>query len=302
MNNITGQEIVYAPIYGSNNHQVDECSLDELRDEPYNSNRFIPGCDYIDFSWTRGSNTDKIFRRIMYSPGEYINLIPCRESVRGNKRWTWFNLNSLLYTYDSGEPLYPKYYHIPNIQERVELLLEDEQFVPIRINTNIEDDYREEIQIKAIELKDSIDNLVFLPFSISRSLSGLNTLGTRVILPDEGRLLSIKIGISFLRLLLASEQNPVEFNKLFNIRFKMPIAEFLRGLVLGKSTIGIYYNREEYTFIVETNMGNNVKSVIEWLRRDLFTEMRTLKQRLPSERFATSFESIVYETYFRDYK
>ena len=197
-------KIIYTPIFGSNNHKVDDLSLEELHDEQYNSNLFIPSCDYINFLYTSDPNTDKVFRRIMYSPGEYINLVPCykvdRRQGNDSSRWTWFNLNSLLYTFNSGEPLYPKYYRIPNIQERVKLLLEDNQFVPIKISSNIEDDYREEIQIKAIELKDSVDNLVFSPFSISKSLSGLNTLGTRVILPDDGNLTMIRRGISFLRL------------------------------------------------------------------------------------------------------
>ena len=301
--NIETYRIIYTPITGSKDRSVDILSLDELFDQPYNSTLYIPSCDHINFCMTHDPDTDRIYRRIMFSPGEFINLIPCAcITQKGDIRWSWFNLNSLLYTNNSGKPLYPKYFHIKNIQERVKVLLEDSNFTPIKIYSNIIEEYKEEIQVKATELEYSLGNLMFLPFSISESLSGLNTLGTRVIFPNEGNLKTVTRGISFLRLMLTYEQNQGEFNKLFHMKTKMPIAEFLRGLVLGKSTIGVYYNREEYTFTVETNMGDSIKFVIDWLRKDLVTEMQMLKQNLPSERFSSAYESIVYETYFRDYK
>lgn len=303
--NIERPSIIYAPIFGSRDHQVEELALEELREELFNSPSYILPCSYIDFRNTYDDRTNRIFRRIMMSPGEYINLIPCCCYMdNDNTRWSWFNLNSLLYTYDSGAPIYPIYYNITNIQERVKLLLEEDHFVPVRIRINMgEDSYMEELQNKAEELKYSIDNLVISPFSLSESLPCLNTLGKRAIFPHSGQLGTIRIGISFLRLLLTYEQNPNGFNRLYNIKKRMPVADFLKGLVLGKSTIGIYYNREDYTFIVETNMGDlSIKSVIDWLRNDLFTEMRCLKSTLPEDRFPREFQSIIYEAYFRDYK
>lgn len=302
--NIKRIPIYYAPIIGSSNHPVEELTLEELQEEDFNTSLHVPpkNCRYIDFWNTRDPHNEKIYRRLMWSPGEYVNLVPCYMNIscdgHYSSRWGWFNLNSLLYTDNNGTPLYPEYYSIQNIQERVKMLLEDGYFVPKHI---VEKNLAEEVKKKAEELKYSIDKLVFQPFTLSKSLARLNTLGKRIVFTGEANLRTIITGVSFLRLLYTYTRNPEEFDNLFHIEVRMPFADFLK-LILGKSTIGIHYNREDYTFIVETNMGVDISSVVHDLSKTLYADIGILKNQLPSERFPSAFESIINEAYFKDYK
>lgn len=291
------------PISGERDHPVERIPISEVREELFNTDRYSIRSGYIDFTHFHYPDDESVFARIMLSPGEYVNLIPCYiKTPNGNNRAGWFNLNSLLYTDNNGIPLYPKYYSILNIQERVRSLMHDDHFVIQSINRHHEDAYKEEIKSKADELNYSIDALKMQPFTLSKSLCGLSSLNKRVILPNDGKLPTILTGISLLRLLLTYDNNPAQFKKLFNIQSRMPLVEFLR-LILGKSTIGIYYDRENYTFSVETNMGNGeLDSATACLRKELFAEMRSLKNTRPEDRFPEDFKSIVYETYFRDFK
>ena len=226
--------------------------------------------------------------------GEYAtcNMISCTRIKEGKVSPSWFNLNYLLAKDEDGVPIFPEYYTINNLQDRIDTLLDNtrrsgEFTLPSSRHNECE---------KIINVVKGCDRYSGLGYVGYRNLPAYPYMHV-----DPCKKFDLKLqknideynllqrAFHLLKILKMIEENKVRFTRNYHIQFNY-------GLFDNSTTFGLDYNPENYTYTIRCPY-RDLRTVIEQFSIKLSDLTKEYFRLLPSN-VAKSHACELYRQFF----
>lgn len=256
----------------SQNHNAEEVQKSDLVEQVRIGNLYNLNPDVkIKFSYS------PVFKVAKFSKdGEFTtcNMVSCIRIKEGKEYLSWFNLNYLLAKDGDGLPIFPEYYVISNLQERIDALLENTmKRGEFTLPSSRDKEFQTLIYVVTGQNGYDMYRYLNLPAYTYRHVEPCKKFDLK-LQKNADHYNLIQRAFHLLKILMMIAENKDRFTSNYHIQFDS-------GLFDGRNTFGLDYSPENYTYTIRSEY-KDLRTVIHELSLQLSNLTKEYLSLLPS--------------------